>query len=210
MRSLRGLLFPQEGIFFELLERESKNVLRSAEALWDLAAHFDHKTDIYRAKIKKFEHEGDKIVQEIHRRLNSSFITPIDHEDIADLADTYDDVIDGIYTFVNRLHVYAIRKIDKQLVEFSKLVLESTKEIDHAFGSMKKLSQKEIDSRDDEMRKIEREADDLLDRSTAELFRRKNFVEILKYKELYEILEGTTDKCMDVVDIMRNIVLKHS
>ena len=112
MRSIRGLLFPQEGIFFELLESESKNVLKGAQLLSQMATKFDNNTNLIRKKIKNLEREGDKIVAEIHQRLNSSFITPIDHEDIANLANTYDDVIDGIYTFVNRLHIYNIKKID--------------------------------------------------------------------------------------------------
>ena len=210
MKSIWGLLFPQEGIFFELLERESKNVLKASEALFALTSNFDRKTESYRKKIKDLERAGDGIVQEIHRRLSSSFITPIDHEDIALLANTYDDVIDGIYTFVNRLHIYNIKKIDAPLKSLSHLVLETTHEIDRAFTSMKKLSQKGIEVHCEKVTKLEREADGLLDQSTAALFKRKNFVEILKYKELYEILEGTTDKCMDVVDILRNIVLKHS
>lgn len=210
MRSIKGFFFPQEGIFFELLEQESKNVSKAAAALSNLTTKFDHKGGNYRKKIKEIEHAGDKIVAEIHQRLNSSFITPIDHEDIANLANTYDDVLDGIYTFVNRLHIYDIKKIDGTLKEFAELVLATTKEIEKAFSSMKKLSQKDIDARTHNVRKLEREADDLLDRSTATLFKKKNFVDILKFKELYEILEGTTDKCMDVVDIMRNIVLKHS
>lgn len=204
------MLFPQEKIFFELLERESKNVLRAAIALSGLTANFQRRTKNYRQSIKKLEHAGDEIVSEIHRKLNSSFITPIDHEDIAELANTYDDVLDGIYTFVNRLYIYDIKKIDATLKTFSSLVLETTREIDKAFASMKKLSQKEIDRRSESVKKLEREADDLLDRSTAALFKKKNFAEILKYKELYEILEGTTDKCMDVVDILRSIVLKHA
>lgn len=210
MRSIKGFFFPQEGIFFELLEQESKNVSKAALALSKLTTTYDHEGGNYRKKIKDLEHAGDKIVFEIHQRLNSSFITPIDHEDIADLADTYDDVLDGIYTFVNRLHIYDIKKIDGTLKEFAELVLGTTSEIEKAFCSMKKLSQKEIDLRSQKVKKLEREADDLLDKSTAALFKKKNFVEILKYKELYEILEGVTDKCMDVVDIMRNIVLKHS
>jgi len=210
MKSIRGFLFPQEGVFFELLETESRIVSKAATALSQLTSNFDHKTEEYRKKIKDLEHEGDKLVAEIHSRLNSSFITPIDHEDIAELANTYDDVLDGIYTFVNRLYIYNIKKIDETLKDFSKIVLSTTQEIEKAFSSMKKLSQKEIDIRCEKVRKLEREADDLLDRSTAVLFKRKNFVDILKYKELYEILEGTTDKCMDVADILRNIVLKHS
>ena len=203
-------MFPQEGIFFELLERESKTVLRGAELLEKLASKFDNKTDLARKKIKQLELEGDKIVEEIHGRLNSSFITPIDHEDIANLANTYDDVIDGIYTFVNRLHIYNIKKIDETIKLFARLVLSSCQEIDKAFVSMKKLSQNEIDEHSSKVKKLEREADSLLDASTAALFKKKSFVEILKYKELYEILEGATDKCMDVVDILRGIVLKHS
>jgi len=188
MRSIRGLLFPQEGIFFELLESESKNVLKGAQLLSQMATKFDNNTNL----------------------INSSFITPIDHEDIANLANTYDDVIDGIYTFVNRLHIYNIKKIDGVIKSFAKLVLLTCQEIDKAFISMKKLSQTEMDARSDNVKKLEREADDLLDHSTAALFKNKNFVAILKYKELYEILEGTTDKCMDVVDILRGVVLKHS
>src|SRR3989344_8279661 len=203
MRSIRGLLFPQEGIFFELLESESKNVLKGAQLLSQMATKFDNNTNLIRKKIKNLEREGDKIVAEIHQRLNSSFITPIDHEDIANLANTYDDVIDGIYTFVNRLHIYNIKKIDGVIQSFAKLVLATCQEIDKAFISMKKLSQEEIDKRNDNVRRLEREADGLLDASTAALFKRRDFVAILKYKELYEILEGATDKCMDVVDILR-------
>ena len=202
-------MFPQEKIFFELLEKESKNVLKAASALNELTTSFDHKTEKYRINIKKLEVDGDLTVQEIHRKLNSSFITPIDHEDIAQLANTYDDVIDGIYTFVNRLFIYDIKKIDETLKTFSSLVLEMTSEIDKAFISMKKLSLAGRLLRE-RIQKLEREADGLLDRATAALFKKKSFTAILKFKELYEILEGTTDKCMDVVDIMRNIVLKHS
>ncbi len=203
-------MFPQEGVFFDLLEEESKIVSKAAKSLSQLTENFDHKTEDYRRKIKDLEHKGDKLVEQIHAKLNSSFITPIDHEDIAELANTYDDVLDGIYTFVNRLHIYNIKKTDETIKSFSKIVLATTQEIEKAFCSMKRLSQKEIDARSEKVKKLEREADDLLDRSTAALFKRKNFVEILKYKELYEILEGTTDKCMDVSDILRNIVLKHS
>src|SRR3990167_10606986 len=154
MRSIRGLLFPQEGIFFELLESESKNVLKGAQLLSQMATKFDNNTNLIRKKIKDLEHAGDKIVAEIHQRLNSSFITPIDHEDIADLANTYDDVLDGIYTFVNRLHIYDIKKIDGTLKSFAQLVLLTTKEIEKAFCSMKKLSQKEIEARNQKVKRL--------------------------------------------------------
>lgn len=210
MRSIRGLLFPQEKIFFELLERESKNVLEGAILLEDLTRKFDNRTASVRAKVKEVEHKGDKIVKEIHQRLNLSFITPIDHEDISGLSTSYDEVLDYIYSVVNRLFVYNIRRIDEAIRTLSKIVLLTCQEIDQAFVSMKKLSQVEMDKHFVRVHELEREADEILDSATARLFKKKNLVQILKYKELYEILEGTTDRCEDVVDILRGIVLKHA
>lgn len=193
-----------------MLREESKAVLRGAVLLEDLALKFDDKTATYRRKIKDVEHEADEYVGEIHRQLNTSFITPIDHEDIADLANTYDDVLDYIYSIVNRLYIYDIKKVDATIKALARVVREATEEIDSAFAFMKKLSERDMEKSFIKVHALETEADDILDTATAELFKKKNFVQILKYKEIYEILESTTDKCEDVVDILRNIVLKHS
>src|SRR5213080_1412993 len=105
---LRELLIPQEKIFFQLLEQESKNVLAGALALDDLVQNFDQLAD-KRNKIKDIEHQGDNIVHSIYDRLIKTFITPIDREDISKLASLYDDVLDYIYAAVNRLYLYEIR-----------------------------------------------------------------------------------------------------
>jgi uncharacterized protein Yka (UPF0111/DUF47 family) len=210
MRNIRALIFPHEGIFFELLEKESKAVLQGATLLKNLTSKYDSKTTLYRKKIKEVEHEADEIVHDIHQHLNSSFITPIDHEDIADLANSYDDVMDAIYSLVNRFYIYKIKKVDPTICSLSKIVYAATLEIDAAFISMKKLSQREMNERFVTVHSLETEADEVLDSAIADLFKKKNFVDILKYKEMYEILEGAVDRCEDVVDILRNIVLKHS
>lgn len=210
MKSIRGLLFPQEGIFFELLEKQSKSVLKGAVLLHDLISSSDHKAKAYRKKMKDIEHEGDGIVHEIHTRLNSSFITPIDHEDISHLSTTYDDVLDYMYATINKIFIYDIRRFDATMCSISEIALSSCKEIDKAFGSMKKLSQKEIGKHFNAVHDMESKADEILDDAMAKLFAKKRFSEVLKYKEIYEILEETTDKCEDVIDILRGIVLKHS
>ncbi len=105
---LRELLMPQEKIFFQLLEKESKNVLAGAQALSDLIQNFDRLSEM-RSKIKDIEHEGDDIVHSIYEHLIKTFITPIDREDIAKLASLYDDVLDYIEAVANRLHLYEIR-----------------------------------------------------------------------------------------------------
>src|SRR5712692_1952526 len=96
---LREILIPQEKIFFQLLERESKNVLAGAQALNELILNYDDLAN-RRDRIKEIEHHGDEIVHEIYDHLVKSFVTPIDREDISKLASLYDDVLDYIYAVV--------------------------------------------------------------------------------------------------------------
>ena len=104
---LRDILIPQEKIFCQLLERESKNVLAGAQALNELILNYD---DLAKRRdgIKEIEHQGDEIVHKIYDHLVKSFVTPIDREDISKLASLYDDVLDYIYAVVNRLYLYEI------------------------------------------------------------------------------------------------------
>lgn len=210
MKSITGLLFPKDAIFFDLLGKEGNYVLDGAKLLDLLVKNYTGKLEFYRKKIKSAEHDCDVVVQEIQSRLNSSFITPIDHEDIADLASRYDDVLDNIHGVVVKMSVYSIKRVDDPIKSLSELILKSAKELDRAFASMKKLSQKEVDARSLVIHALENEADEILNSAVAKLFKRKKVIEILKYKEIYEMLEETTDKCEDVIDVFRNIVLKHS
>src|SRR5207247_9194101 len=122
---LSELLIPQEKIFFELLEQESKNVLAGALALDDLVQNFDQLAD-KRNKIKNIEHQGDNIVHSIYDRLIKTFITPIDREDISKLASLYDDVLDYINAAVNRLYLYEIRSPTEPMRRFTELVKVET------------------------------------------------------------------------------------
>ena len=104
---LRSILIPQQKLFFQLLEQESKNVLAGAQALRDLVLGYDHIGD-KRGHIKDIEHHGDEIVHNIYDHLAKTFVTPIDREDISKLASLYDDVLDYIYAVANRLYLYEI------------------------------------------------------------------------------------------------------
>ena len=210
MRSIRGLLFPQEGRFFELLEEESKLVLKGAKLLRELLSDYNNSLEKKRKELKKIERQGDDVVHEIYHDLNRAFIAPIDHEDISSLATAYDDVLDYTYSVANRLHVYKVKNSTDTMKEFSKIVYKSVEEIDKALSSMRRLNQKEMDEKFLKIHKLENDADELLDEATGELFKRKDLMEVLKLKEIYEILEATTDRCEDVSDILRNVVIKHT
>jgi len=206
---LRDLLIPREKIFFQLLEEESKNVLAGAVAFSELIQNFDRLAD-QRNKIKDIEHHGDEIVHSIYDRLVKTFITPIDREDISKLASLYDDVLDYIYAVVNRLYLYEVDLATEPMRRFADLVLKSVREIDFAFASIQKIKASEIEARCNEVDTLENEADVVLNESVASLFKTNDAISIIKMKEVYELMETITDKCEDVVQVIRDIILEYS
>jgi uncharacterized protein len=206
---LKELLIPQEKIFFQLLEQESKNVLAGALALDDLVQNFDQLAD-KRNTIKDIEHQGDNIVHSIYDRLIKTFITPIDREDISKLASLYDDVLDYIYAAVNRLYLYEISSPTEPMRKFTELVVKSVREIDFAFASIQKIKAPEVESRIIEVDRLENEADVVLNEAVAALFKTNDAITIIKLKEIYELMETITDKCEDVVQVIRDIILEYS
>ena len=206
---LRELLIPREKIFFQLLEEESKNVLAGAVAFSELIQNFDQLAD-KRNRVKDIEHHGDEIVHSIYDRLVKTFITPIDREDISKLASLYDDVIDYIYAVVNRLYLYEVDSSTEPMRRFADLVLKSVREIDFAFASIQKIKASEIETRCNEVDTLENEADVVLNESVAALFKTNDAISIIKFKEIYELMETITDKCEDVVQVIRDIILEYS
>ncbi|HYY90853.1 MAG TPA: DUF47 family protein [Candidatus Dormibacteraeota bacterium] len=200
---------PREKVFFSLLEQESKNVLAGAQALNDLIQNFDRLSEM-RTKIKDIEHEGDDIVHSIYDHLVKTFITPIDREDIAKLASLYDDVLDFIEAVANRLSLYEIRSPTEPMRRFTEIVVKSVEEIDFAFGSINKIKAPEVEKRIIEVERLENEADVVLNEAVASLFKTNDAISIIKLKEIYELMETVTDKCEDVVQVIRDIILEYS
>jgi len=205
---LKEVFIPQDKIFFELLQKESANVLEGALAFKGLVNEFTD-VPVKRDRLKELEHKGDEIVHEIYMRLNKSFITPIDHEDIAKLASSYDDVLDYIYATANRLALYEIANSTVVMKQFADIILDCVAELDKAFATMRKLS-KDIDVRCIEVDRLENVADVLLNDSVADLFKSGDLLQIVKLKEIYENMEATTDRCEDVGYVLRDIVMKNT
>lgn len=206
---LRQILMPQEKIFFQLLEQESKNVLSGAQALQELIQEYDGLAQ-KRNHIKDIEHHGDEIVHEIWNHLAKSFVTPIDREDISKLASLYDDVLDYIYAVANRLYLYEVKSPTEPMRRFTDLVVKSVEAIDFAFASIRKIKAPEIEVRCNEVDRLENEADVVLNEAVAALFKSQDPITIIKLKEVYELMETITDKCEDVVQVIRDIILEYS
>jgi len=207
--NLREILLPRDKVFFQLLEEESRNVLMGAQALNDMILNFDDLSE-KRKEIKEIEHRGDEIVHLIYERLRITFITPIDRDEIGKLASLYDDVLDFIDGVAERLKLYEIRTSTEGMKKLAHLVLKSVEEIHVAFGLIHEITEPDIEARCIEVDRLENEADSVLHESVAALFKTDDAIIIMKLKEVYEFLESVTDKCEDVVQEIRNIVVEYA
>ena len=202
-------IIPQDKVFYALLEKESSNVVLGALRLEEAIMGFD-RLDERRAELKRIERAGDAIVREIYEKMEESFITPIDREDIAKLASLYDDVLDYIEASMNRIALYEIERPTPAMLRFGGLIRESVDELQYVFGSMRRINKKEIDEHLTQIDRLENEADELLNEEVAALFKGKDVLSIVKMKEVYEYLETVTDKCEDVGLALRDMLLKHA
>jgi len=208
---LKEILIPHEKIFFELLEEESKNVLIGAQALNDMIMHLENQQNSAKRKdIEEIEHRGDEIVHNIYERLRTTFITPIDRDEIGKLASLYDDVLDFIDGVAERLKLYEIGAPTEGMRKLANLVLKSVEEIHVAFGLIHEITTPDIEARCIEVDRLENEADTVLHEAVANLFKSHDVIMIIKLKEVYEFLESITDKCEDVVQELRNIIVEYA
>jgi len=205
---LREWLIPQDKIFFELLASQVEKVVKSSKIFHQaiLKDKFNKDTVL---KIKKLEKECDEIVHEIFKRLNQTFITPIDHEDIGKLTIACDDLIDLIYVISRRLLIYKIDGKNKTLKEFSAIVSKMINEISIMVITTNKLKQKPLLAHAKIVHKLENKADDLVVKSLEQIFNQKDVKRLIKEKEIYEFLEILTDKIEDFCDLIQGVVTKN-
>src|SRR3972149_1360671 len=207
---LKEWIIPQDKHFFNMLENESNNVLDGSKVFLDMLNNYENIKAIQQ-QIKDIEHQGDDFVHEIFEELNKTFITPIDHEDISALASAFDDVLDYIDGTATRLVLYEIEKPEENMIKLAEVLVTQATELNTALSGLRNLKNpREIEKRCIEVNRLENVADDIYKTSVAELFRRKDAIEIMKLKEVYERLEFATDKCEDAANIISDIVVNNS
>jgi len=202
---------PQDEDFFELFERAAGNAHEGAGLFIEFLQSFDGLEQ--RAKrIKDIEHNGDKITHEVIDRLNRTFITPIDREDIHELACRIDDIIDLIDTCVNRMVIYKVRQANPEAIDLARCLHHATGLIVEAVSLLRDLKNgKRINEKCIAIQTQENEADKIMQSALANLFAKNNDpIEIIKWKDLYEEIESATDRCEDVANVLDQIVLKHA
>lgn len=207
---LKEWIIPQDKIFFSLLEKQSNIILQAADLLYELAhndkENFEKKIDT----IRNLEKDGDGIVRDIFYKLNSTFITPIDHEDISTLSTTFDDVLDHIEGVAVKIRTFKIIKPDDTIARFTEFIRDAVREIHIAIGQIKKIDQKEIRKTFEKIHNLENQSDDLYDDTIPKLFQDKDLKKIMILKDLYDQLEEIADICQDVCLIVQDVVIKNS
>jgi len=207
---LRELLIPHDKVYFDLFEKQA-GVLK--EAAWQLVALTEDFTNVKekRHEIEKLEHKGDQITHDIYKQLNTSFITPIDPEEISRLASSLDEVLDYIDGATEKMYYYNIGATDAHMIELAKLIHMSTSEIESAVRGIRSIKdQRYIEERCIEVNRLENLADDVLAHAVTDLFRTNDAITIIKFKDIYEHLEIATDHCEDVANVLSDIAIRHS
>jgi len=205
-----SILIPQEKHFYDMIEKESENVIVGVDALVEMLEDY-HKIDGKRENIKKIENDGDKMVHDIFAELNKTFITPIDREDISKLVSSLDDILDNLEAVAERLVIYEIEKPPKYMLEFAQILQKATQNVHGGINLLRNFKEaKKIRTFCKEVNTLENEGDQLLRKATAELFIKNDPIDIIKIKELYEDLEAAIDRCEDVADVIGDILVKYT
>ena len=207
-------LFPREERFFDLFERNAHNLVEGAKALL-LAFENADTLETQRVHLTEVEHWADEVTHQIMAALNRTFVTPIDREDIADLAHALDDVMDYMEAALTRMLLFRLQEATQLAHELARIILAQAESINRAMpllrnkGAMGGIQECLV-----EINRLENEGDRALERALAGLYDDlpdlTALVERMKWREVYELLETATDRAEDVANVLEAIVLKHA
>jgi predicted phosphate transport protein (TIGR00153 family) len=202
-------LLPKETQYFALFAQLSSKLIEASDTLVEIMRSSDDNYESLSKRLKHIEHECDELTHAVTTKLNKSFITPFDREDIYTLSVALDDICDYMDAAARAVVMYNIHESDPTATKLAVIIQKLCHEIhaavqmlEHAKGMGPHLL---------EIQRLENEADDVYFRGMADLFKENpDPVRLIKWKELYEILENGTDRCESVGNIIESIVLKHS
>ena len=210
LTKLRNLVVPQDTLFFDLMEKQANTANQAAHELSEL---FKDYSDIpgKAARIKELENQGDLLMRDIYIALNKTFIVPIDHSDISSLASSLDDVLDMVDDAANLLIIYKIEKPTPAMAKLASILARQTKELQSAVLAIRSAkTYDKVSGHFAEIKNLEIKADEIYTQALAELFTKKDAIEVLKEKELLDCLENAVDKADKTAHYISDIVMKHS
>jgi predicted phosphate transport protein (TIGR00153 family) len=205
---MRLRLIPRDIRFFDLFAEDAANVLGGARLLEAMLRSYDV-IERRAGEIRDAEHRGDEMSHDIGHRLESTFVTPFDREDIHALISGLDDVLDYIEEVADTFVLYRIKAPTPVAIQQASIIVRQCEQLHEALGHLRGFSG--LEKYWIEVHRLENEGDALARGAIAGLFEGgQDAVEIIKWKEIYNLLESTIDKCEDVANIIERIVVKHA
>ena len=201
----------RETAFFDVFESASEIAYQSAVILQDLVLHYDDPESKIQALEAK-EHEGDQLVHAMMDRLNKSFITPIDREDLFNISKELDNITDCIESTAHLFTMFDVKTVKEDAKSFIKLIVDATSELHALTKEMKNFKKSaQLKPKVIEINRLENEGDRLLRRAVYTLFtQEQDPLEVMKWKEVYEYLESALDACEHVANVILGVVVKHA
>lgn len=202
---------PKEEKFFDYFLETCEIICKAASLLEDLATNYVNVNEKI-STIEGTEHACDSNVHKILNELNQSFITPIDREDIFTIAKELDNITDDIEPAAHRFSMYNVKTVKPEAVTMTKLIVRATSELKNVMIEMKNMKKsKQLQNKIIEVNNVEDEADTIFRDAMANLFiTEHDAVEVIKWKEIFELLENTIDACEDVANIVEGVVMKNA
>ncbi len=211
--SILKIFLPKDKIFFNLFEQVATNLVQMSDLFSAALKETDlSKRDASLRKLEEMEHKLDEITHEIFIELGQNFITPLDREDIHYLATSLDDIADYMWGAAKRVVNYQIVDEFNTLSAFAEIISKSVKAINSSIYSLRDMKDlKGITEACVAINSLENNADDLLDLTMLKLFSSNmSAVELIKQKDIFQMLEVVTDKCEDAANVVESIIIKYS
>lgn len=205
---LLSKLIPRDEQFFELFDQLTAHLAQTARMLADLFDDPAHVTDHVRA-IKDVEHKADVLTNTINQRIDKSFVTPIDREDIHMLASRLDDVIDLIDGTARRFEMLHIEIVKKPARELARVLVDAAEHIQTGVSAIRQT--KRVSEQAAQIKRLEEQGDAIYHSAVGDLFSgQPDPLDVMKWKEMYDTLERATDSCMGVAQVLQSISLKNA
>ena len=212
-----GKLLPKEGNFFGLFNQHADRIVEAARAFSNLVLNYtdDHLREKYTQDVDNAERAADRVTHEVNRLIHTTFITPIDREQIHTLINLMDDVADLIQDSAETMALYDVRHMTDEITRLTNLSVKCCERVRDAVNLLGKIAEPSTAEAAlktcDEIDQLESDADRVMRSAMSKLFREEPDVrEVIKLKAIYELLETITDKCEDVANLIEGVILENS
>jgi uncharacterized protein Yka (UPF0111/DUF47 family) len=213
LQSFLKIFMPKNKIFYELFENVATNVEKMGGLLRDVVGEpdFDKRASLI-GRVEDLEHANDELTHSLFTELGRNFITPFDREDIHYLATSLDDIADYIYASAKKINFYKVNPNDIGLQKFSELIEQAAQQVKIAVFELRDMkNMRNITEALVKINSIENQADDIFDFSIERLFETEpDAKEVIKKREIYQVMEIVTDKCEDASNVIESIIIKYA